>query len=968
MSRKQEAPPAEENAWIWDNRPALRNAYVRFRRAFKAAKSDSLILRVSADTRYWIWVNGELLGTGPVRSWPNHWKYDEYEIAAHLRPGRNVIAVLVNHLGKGSFQYLATEPGLWCQLLRRRKNSASSELLLAANRHWRTSPSESHLSQTPHTSIQLGFEEQFDSRAEDSWTSPDYDDTTWARATPVPPPHPTPEPSGIPHLTSDPVLPVRIIRGERVRPADYTWTLDLKPSLLPGDLTTNIAFVKAFLVTQIFSPQRQEAIFLRPHYHSSAIYLNHREIPAILAGLTTPIQPQKVTLEKGWNTLLVPYPSLEASDDGIKPPFAIHLLQFVLCVSAKHPLEWACRGEQGGSPWAVVGPFKFNRKESAAIKAHCDYPRVSLPDKARRRASAPAFARTLRDGFLHPRLLEPDFFTELTPDCICTRDAAASAFADTKIAARKLINPAALLRADSTSCTIKPPGDIRILVDFGQELVGRHCFEIEAPAGTIVDIHNFEFIQKDGLENYADGMNNSLRYICREGRQTFRSLQRRGFQYSWIIIRGARSEVRLTKFHVEFATYPQARRGSFTCSDDLLNRIWEIGAHTLRCCSEDTYTDCPSYEQTHWVGDARNEALVDWVVNGDHRLWFRCLEQTAQSLERSPLTLSHVPSSWSNLLPAWSFLWMRSCREYLLWTGDYEGARQLLPWVIRNIAGLRRHINDDDLFEIRGWNMFDWAAMDTPHQGVITHLNCFAVLALRDCAELATWLGKKTLAQRWLALADRLATAINSRLWNARERAYTDCLRDGSSQSRVFSQQTQAAALVAGIPAGSRLDRCRKLVLDPPAHFVKAASPFFEFFLLEILDQEGDTNGFLDTIRKDWGFMLDCGATTFWEMWSLKHGRLTRSHCHGWSAAPTYFLATSVLGIQPLAPGLKALRVRPRLGDLKYVSGSVPTPEGVVHIECRKESGMTVIKTRAPRSIDLFLEYSESCLQSVDRY
>jgi hypothetical protein len=107
------------------------------------------------------------------------------------------------------------------------------------------------------------------------------------------------------------------------------------------------------------------------------------------------------------------------------------------------------------------------------------------------------------------------------------------------------------------------------------------------------------------------------------------------------------------------------------------------------------------------------------------------------SLERSDITESEVPSAWQNILPAWTLLWMRSCREFVLFSGDMERGAKLLDYVERNIEGMKKYINADGLFEIRAWNMFDWAAMDTPARGVITHLNCMAVHALNDCAEMA---------------------------------------------------------------------------------------------------------------------------------------------------------------------------------------------------------------------------------------
>ncbi|HET7159196.1 MAG TPA: family 78 glycoside hydrolase catalytic domain, partial [Burkholderiales bacterium] len=401
--------------------------------------------------------------------------------------------------------------------------------------------------------------------------------------------------------------------------------------------------------------------------------------------------------------------------------------------------------------------------------------------------------------------------------------------------------------------------DLRLLLDYGREVIGFQRFEIVAPEGTIVDAHNFEFIQPDGRYNFAEGMNNSLRYICREGYQQYQSLIRRGFQYSYLILRNMTGPVQIKGVDVLFNTYPQSRRGSFACADDKLQRIWEVGAHTLRLCAEDTYTDCPTYEQVHWVGDARNEALVDWVINGDARLWYRCLEQTGQSLDRSPLVESNVPSSWQNIIPAWTFLWMRSCREYLLFSGDLEKSRALLGFIERNVNGIEQHINAQGLFDIHAWNMFDWADMDTPADGVVTHQNCFAAHALRDASEMAEWLEEVALAERWRALADGLSRAINTHLWSAERNAYTDCSRAGA-HSDVFSQQTQTVAVMSGVAgdhSAQRADQCRAQIHHPPDDFVKAGSPFFEFFLLEAYQQEGRSQAFIDTIRRDWGWMID---------------------------------------------------------------------------------------------------------------
>ncbi|RMD96270.1 MAG: hypothetical protein D6814_11690 [Calditrichaeota bacterium] len=517
--------------------------------------------------------------------------------------------------------------------------------------------------------------------------------------------------------------------------------------------------------------------------------------------------------------------------------------------------------------------------------------------------------------------------------------------------------PEALVGAEGTCTSLLPPkngADVRLLVDFGEETVGFFEFELTAYAGTILDIVGFENRQPDGTLDWTEGTNNSMRYICREGRQHFRSFIRRGLRYAYLIFRRLSAPVQIGKFAVIENIYPQANRGAFCCSDSLLNRIWQVGARTLACCSEDTYVDCPAYEQVHWVGDARNEALVDWAVNGDGRLWRHGLLQAAQSLERSVLIESHVPSSWPVILPAWSFLWIRSCREYYLFTGDREGIERLWPYLMQQIQNIDQFFDADGLFAFRGWNMFDWADMDTPDEGVVTHQNCLLVLALKEVAELAQWLQKGREMDSLRTRAEQLSRAINQHLYDDRRRAYVDARHADGRLSPTLSQQTQTVAVVSGLASGKRMQKAWQDMLHPPWGYVRAGSPFFMFFLLEALQAREETELLLATLRENWGMMIEQGATTFWEMWSGKGKRKTRSHCHGWSAAPTYFLSTYILGIQPVMPGFVKTRIAPHPGDLRWARGKMPTPAGDIFIEWEKQgSGDWQIYVRVPESIEV---------------
>jgi hypothetical protein len=79
--------------------------------------------------------------------------------------------------------------------------------------------------------------------------------------------------------------------------------------------------------------------------------------------------------------------------------------------------------------------------------------------------------------------------------------------------------------------------------------------------------------------------------------------------------------------------------------------------------------------------------------------------------------------------------------------------------------------------------------------------------------------------------------------------------------------------------------------------------------------------------------------------------RLTRSHCHGWSAAPTFFLSSTVLGIEPLKPGFAEVRIAPQLGDLTFARGSMPTPFGLIEVSARRVGKKVEVECRLPKGV-----------------
>ena len=64
------------------------------------AKPEIFVVRVSADNRYRLDVNGIEVSTGPARGDVLNWRYETVDIASYLRPGRNTLSATVWNFGE----------------------------------------------------------------------------------------------------------------------------------------------------------------------------------------------------------------------------------------------------------------------------------------------------------------------------------------------------------------------------------------------------------------------------------------------------------------------------------------------------------------------------------------------------------------------------------------------------------------------------------------------------------------------------------------------------------------------------------------------------------------------------------------------------------------------------------------------------------------------------------------------------
>ena len=96
-------PPHREwkASWITHPTAPLREPLVlHFRRTVSLdSVPGSYPVRVSADNRFVLFVNGARVGDGPARGDLTHWRYERFDLAPLLKPGQNLIAATVWNFG-----------------------------------------------------------------------------------------------------------------------------------------------------------------------------------------------------------------------------------------------------------------------------------------------------------------------------------------------------------------------------------------------------------------------------------------------------------------------------------------------------------------------------------------------------------------------------------------------------------------------------------------------------------------------------------------------------------------------------------------------------------------------------------------------------------------------------------------------------------------------------------------------------
>ena len=923
-------------SWIWKRDADVKgyNQTVVAVRQFVLDRPGEAVARVTADCFYRLYLNGVWVNDGPARNWPEHYQYDQLDVGGYLVAGTNEIKILARYYGVGDFHRVPQQAGLLAQL--DVKTADGSAVKIVTDDSWEVAIANAWVTNTPKVSIQMEPAEWYDAR---------LGELKFDRAAVLFPAAGGPwkdlTPRDTALLSRKPAAFKTYLGAKVVKTEALNFCLPVARLANPGRIEANHSTSCAGgMATSLANEEK------------CAVHLEADGMKFAVDGVVK--EDGKYTLEAGRHVVLAFARDVTSHDKE-------RSLRF-----------WDPAGFKLENPFdrGQANPWCYLRFEDCAFVTN-DLVWIGFPRPPEVAAKVAEYTR-LTDGWLK-EIADVQGLGKLAGRCqVLASDQmfvldSAWQFQHRRVAGdagARVNQPAGLMydNAEVTTVNPDPRGDVELLYDLGEQNCGYYTFDLTAEAGVCVDIFSLEYIAEDGRIQHSWGNRNGLRYITKAGVNQFTSLKRRSGRYVFLTLRQQKSPVRIRHLALIESTYPVNSVGSFSCSDGRLDRVWEISTRTLKLCMEDTFTDCPLYEQTHWVGDARNESLLAYPVFGTTDLARRCIWQSAQSLERFPLVGCQLPSCWECVLPAWSFLWGISTWDYYWYTGDREFLRAIYPQVIRNLKGAEKYVNEQGLFSASFWNLFDWSGIDQGPKTVL-HNSLFMVGAIDAALKAGQALGDNT-DRAWLTgLREKLVTGSN-RLWLERKRAYADSIHDDGSVSPSISQHTSILALLYDVVEKDKNGLARWNLVEPPTDMVRIGSPFAMLFLFEVFEKIGLEDETIKQIYRHYLPMLESGATTVWE--SLPTGTTgsdgfpTRSHCHAWSSAPSYFLNRIVLGIKATAPGGAAFQLSPQLSGLTWAKGTVATARGPVTVRW-KVSGKTLeIVYAAPEGVKVVFTRNDS--------
>ena len=474
---------------------------------------------------------------------------------------------------------------------------------------------------------------------------------------------------------------------------------------------------------------------------------------------------------------------------------------------------------------------------------------------------------------------------------------------------------------------VRKCGEVTIL-DFGQNFAGIICIDPEKMYGDCIKLRHGEILNADGSLYTANLRKAKAEIVYHKGCGIYRPrFTYMGFRY--VELSGVKYEDGLLTAYAIHSD--MERTGHFTCDDPMVDQLYRNQIWGQKSNYIEVPTDCPQRdERMGYTGDGHVFAHTGAYNFDTEAFWAKFLKDIrySQKANKEGYVAPTLPAppgeqrigfmsmlGWGNcvcIVPEmlyWQFGTDKYIREY------YDCMKTFVDCEIRKMGGL---FGKRDL-----WiqpSLGDWLAMGRDvkfmamHNGPVS--NAFIVNDFRIMVWAAKLLGREADAAKYASQLEKTQAAYI--------KAFVR--KDGTMKDDYQGAYIMALKMV--IPKGQLWDKVYAKLIERIRRDGMQTGFFSTEHILSLLADNGDEKLALDLLLDErcggWLYQVKAGATTTWERWDALRpdgtvnetkmsgdNMVSFNHYSFGSVGKFYY--QYILGIQPLEPGYKRIRIQPRI-------------------------------------------------------
>lgn len=484
-----------------------------------------------------------------------------------------------------------------------------------------------------------------------------------------------------------------------------------------------------------------------------------------------------------------------------------------------------------------------------------------------------------------------------------------------------------------------PNGDV--VYDMGQNIAGFVNVTLSGQKGTRVQ---FLYAEKANAKGEADqsGINNLLadslfqvdRYTLKGGGDETWSPRfvYHGFRYIQVSFKGAKPTIKSITSSATHTSFEDA--GTFSCSNELLNKIQSATQWSYRNNFVGFPTDCPQREKNGWTGDAQLAAetgLTNFNSFTSYQKWSVDIKDEQQPNGSLP---GIIPTAgwgyyWGNG-PAWDIACVVTPWSSYLYTGD----KTILADNYDVIRKYVDYMNSRSPELITEFGLGDWIPVKTETPVGITSTGYFYYGA-STLSKIAGILGNEGDEKKYAMLASMIKAAFNKKFFNEKAMTYGN-----------GSQTALSCALFHGlVPDKYKKQKIYQKLIEA----VHAKDDHIDVGVLgaRYIQHALTDNGNAELAYKlvatktypGWGYWIENGATTLWEDWK---GEASLDHVMFGDVSSWFYKALGGIRADEQNPGYKHFYIKPEfIGELTWVKSSYESVYGTIVSNWKRE-GKTI--------------------------